>query len=184
MSDLDPALVPDAWDTALIGPAITPGVCVITQGGRQLKWDKKAGYGTAGATTKLTGIEPSTFTMKVTFYEGINGLTSAQQRAAWESDILPQLVEAESGKKAIQFYHPAVSEPPCSIHAVVPEDVGTYEQDGDGAWSVTVKFLEFKKPKPAAGTPKAAKPKNAPAALDENEKRIADLTKQLKELAN
>lgn len=183
MSELDPDLVPEAWDNALVGDTITPGICTISQGGRVLKWDKKPGFGVNGATTKLTGIEAGEFEMRVDFYDGVLGMTAAEQRTMWEEQILPKLQEAESGKVAIEFYHPAASEAPSFIRAVVPEKVGWLEQDkSDGHWFVVCKFSTFNKPKPATGTPKKAKKADSDQPLDANQKKIDQLTDELKKL--
>lgn len=182
MSEIDPDIIPDLWDFCLIGGHSTSGICEITQGGRVLKWEKKAGFGSAGATTKLTGIEPGEFQIKISFYDKVFGQTAKEQRDYHEQTILPLLKEAEAGKKSLDFYHPAVSEPPMSCTAVVPQKVGIYEQDSNGLWTVTISMLQYLKPKPAVGAPAGAKKKQQPAALDENEKRIQELTKQLKEL--
>lgn len=179
--DIDPELVPDAWDIALIGPYGTPGLVELSQGGVKLKWDKKPGFGTAIGTTKLTGIQPGEFTLKIRFVNGVLGFTSAQQRFFYETQILPLIETAKTGKQAIPFYHPAVSEPPMRITAVVPEEIGIYEQDNDGVWSVTIKFSQFGKPKAAAGTPKSAAGKTV---LDANEQKIKELTADLKALAD
>jgi hypothetical protein len=186
MSDPDPDLFPQAWDFALIAGISTTGVCTITQGGRVLKWDKKPGFGSAGATTKLTGIDPGEFQMRLEFFDGFQGITAAEARTFWEETMLPVLKKAEDGKQAIEFYHPAVSGAPMFCTQVVPQKVGIYEQDGNGTWSVTVSFLQYGKPKPAVGAPKGAAKKSPPQpqVLDENEKRIQDLTKQLKTLAD
>lgn len=179
---VDPDIIPEAWDFALIGGEATPGLCKVSQGGRVFKWDKKPGFGSAGVTTKLTGIEPGTFTTTFMFYDGVTGDTATVQRDRWELVILPILKQAETGKTAIPFYHPAVSGPPMNISAAVPEHIGILEQDDAGVWSVVVKWSEFGKPKAASGTPKAAKTKGA-TAKSENEKQIEALTKELKELA-
>lgn len=180
---VDPDVIPEAWDFALIGGEATPGLCKISQGGRAFKWDKKPGFGSAGATTKLTGIEAGTFTMTISFYDGVTGDSATTQRDRWELVFLPMLKQAETGKTAIPFYHPAVSGPPMGIKAAVPEHVGILEQDDAGTWSVVVKWSEFGKPKAAAGTPTAAKTKGA-TAKTENEKQIEALTKELKSLAD
>ncbi len=182
MSELDPDIIPEAWDNALLGTTITPGLITLSQGGRVLKWDAKPGLGQSGATTKLTGIEAGEFEMTIEFWDGVLGTSAAEQRTHWETQCLPLLKEAESGKFAIEFYHPAVSEPPMNVRSVVPKKIGMYEQDKQtGVWKVTCSMLAYGKPKPASGTPKASKAA-LPAPLDPNEKKIAQLTQQLKEL--
>lgn len=184
MSGIDPDLIPEAWDFAIIAGHSTPGLCTISQGGRTLKWEKKAAFGKAGATTKLTGIEPGEFQLTIRFYDE-PGVTAIESRAFYEQVTLPALQEAESGKKALDFYHPAVSEPPCNIVAIVPQKLGIYEQDSDGTWSVTHSLLQYGKPKAAVGAPSGSgkKKPQKETALDENEKKIAALTKELKGLA-
>lgn len=185
MANIDPDMVPDMWDIALIGPTYTPGIAKISPGAAlKIKWDKKPATGTSGATTKLTGEEVNEFTLTVKFWPGVNGQSGFEQRFKWENEILPLLKEAKKGKSAISFYHPAVSDEPMNVQAVVPEEIGVYEQDDAGVWSVSVKLIEFRPPKPATGSPKGAKKKPGDTPLDENEKKIAALTKQLKELAN
>lgn len=183
MSELDPDIYPEAWDNALIGDKITPGICIISGGARNLQYDKGKGYGTSGATTKFVGADLTEFDLKIIFVDGVFGLSAVEQRAQYEAEILPQYKACEDGKTALYFYHPAVSEPPINVTAVVPKKIGQYEREGD-VWVVKTTFTNFSPPKPAAGTPKGAKKKPAGGGepLDENQKQIEALKKELASL--
>jgi hypothetical protein len=165
----DPELAEIAWAFAVIGGVATPGLCEISAGARVLKWDAAKGYGTSGATTKFVGADLSKFTLKISFYDRVFGLSSFEQRLKWFDEIVPILKTAESGKTAIEFYHPAVSDDPINVRAVVPEKIHQLVQEGE-LWTVRVDFVQYVKAKPAAGKPAASAKKNqAPTAADKAE---------------
>jgi hypothetical protein len=56
--------------------------------------------------------------------------------------------------KAFGIKHPILTTLPLKITSVVVEDVTQMEQDEDGAWRCTIKFLEYRAPKPALGKPR------------------------------
>ncbi len=173
----NPILQPELWDVAQLGGVSTPGIAEVTGAALVRSWDVRKGYGTSGATTVYTGDQPAKFSLKLTFW-------LADQVDAYNDQIVPLLEAAPKGaKKALDFYHPAASERPQNIRAVVVEDVGQLVQSGDGLWTVEIKLLQYRAPKAAIGKPagaagnKATTP--APSAADN---MIAKLTDQLKKL--
>jgi hypothetical protein len=183
MTAVDPDIIPELYDFAMIAGHATPGLCQISQGGKVLKWDSKPGFGQDGATIKLTGIEPGEFDMKLIFYHVQDGVPGWDSRNLYLTQILPELESTADGKKAVDFYHPLVSEPPMNVTAVTVKKFGVLEQDGDGTWSVTHKLMRWYPPKKAGGAPNGAKKKDKKEdVLDENQKRIEELTKELKEV--
>lgn len=169
MATPDPQLVPAAWDMAVLDGKIMPGLAEILDGGsRVLGWDEAKGYGTSGAAIKFTGAKLTKFTLRLSFYEGVRGLSGYEQRFEYFETFVPLLQKCESGKLALSFYHPAVSEPPQNVTVIVPEELGALKQTGDGLWYVDLKLTEFRAPKPAVGTPKqtATKKKTAKDAAD------------------
>lgn len=185
---IDPSTDPDAWDYAVLGGIPTPGLCIIKGASKVLGWDKRKGQGTSGASTVYTGDELTEFSMRLELYPGVRGLDLRTQLDVIDQELLPVLAAASSGKSAVDFYHPAVADPPVDVRAVVPVDLGQLEQEGD-LWTWTVKFLQFKKPKPAIGKPSASKSKGGTSkdqttAKDAIDEEIEALTKQVKNAAN
>lgn len=181
----DPDVVPAAWDQALIGSLGTPGLCTISGASRLLKWDVAEGTGTSDGPTKLKGGRRAPFKMRLHFLDGVRGESGADQRYRWQTEFLPILKQAETGKVAIEFYHPAVSADPIGVTAVVPSEIGQLVQDSDGSWSVTVEFTPFVKPKPASGKPSQATKKNQqPSAADQAEKELQGATKAFQDALN
>lgn len=180
----DPEVLPRLWDSAVIGGVKTPGLCAVKGSGREIGWDEAKGTGSTGAVTRYTGDPLQKFEANWRFADGVGGLTAVEQRARWNAEVIPQLEKAFTGKTALDFYHPAVSEPPYGVRAAVPQNIGYLTDDGE-VFSITVKFLEFRKPKPAVGKPKsaAAKPGQQTTAKDAADKEIEALMKQVKALA-
>ncbi len=180
----DPGLAPDGWNIAFIAGELTPGIVSIEGEGLKLKWDDAKGTGTSGATSKFVGRDISKFTMKVTFVEGYFGMTEFEQRLKWSEVIIPLMSTAFEGKTALDFYHPAVSEPPIDIRSVDIEHIRPMRKDSDtGFWSVSVDFKRYARPKPGLGTPSGSSKKKNKKAKDAADVEIDKLSLELATLS-
>ncbi|MCA9594101.1 MAG: hypothetical protein KC776_12345 [Myxococcales bacterium] len=157
----------------------------MSGGGLPVKWDAAKGYGTTPGT-KLVGFDLQRFQLRILYAEGINGLSSFEQRYIVDAKIRPLLETTLGGKVAVDFYHPAVSEAPINIRSVVLENWGQLEPaDDTGLWVQPITLLKFSKPKVAIGKPKASKnsASKQPTAQDAADKDIAALTETLNKVA-
>lgn len=185
----DPIRAAVAWDFAFISSVVTPGLAEVTGFGRPAKWDIRKGSGTAGAATVFTGEDPTKGKLRIVFFEGTDqrgNVNSFEQRLMFFDELCPILEKSYTGKTALDFYHPACSDPPYNVTTVVIENIGQLERvDDTGLYAVTIDLLRYTKPKPAAGKPKAQAKKNQqPTAEDAADKEIQALLKQFKELAD
>lgn len=184
MAAIDFELDPTTWDIAVIAGHGTPGHISISGGEVVWNWDAKAGTGKSGATTIFTGQDLTEITVTLTFADGIRGLTAIEQRREFFTVIVPILEKTSDGKTALDFYHPAVSEPPINLTAVVCKTIGQLEVEDNGLSRISFKLLKYVKPKPKpVGKPAGAKTSaDKSSAKDDVDKEIEELTKQLKEL--
>lgn len=155
-----------------LGPVRSPGRATIVSAPRANKWDIRDGYGLDGATTVFVGVKasvievrfdlwlPSQFTDWLLFSRAVLEPSAITGRLAWE------------------IKHPVLNATPINVFKVQVVEVTPFVQDDDGMWSCTVKFVEFKKPKPALSKPIAAIPavsKPVPTAQDAAEVEIQAL---------
>jgi hypothetical protein len=146
----DPYITPQ--DYIVLQGAKSPGKAVVTGATDKRKWDIQIGYALSGGITIYRGKEISKFSVVLT-------LATAQDWidwAAWRKLVArpPNGVRP----KAMTIEHPWLRM--LDIHEVSIEEVGQPEEsDETGAWTVTIKFLEFRLPKPVFLKPEAAKVK-------------------------
>lgn len=152
----------------------SPGVSTLAGAALVFGWEQKKGQGTSGATSKYTGTELASFEAKTQLW-----LT--EHFDAWETFVNP--LRQEPGAKALDFWHPLTAA--LGIGAVVVKEIGQLvEEDDTGLFSVTIKFDQYRAPKPGRSAPKgsAAEGKQDGAEEDPIEKQIAALTEQYKDL--
>lgn len=151
----------------------SPGLCEISGANSPRKWDEIESHGHSGATLKFNGVGLAHFSVKISLY-------TSQDWIDW-SEFKPLVDKPPLGNepKAQDIWHPLLVDQ--GIYAVGVEDVGQPEQNEDGVWTIEIKFVEHRPPKPAlvkvsgaAATPKDPDPQEA---------EIAQLTKQKAELA-
>jgi hypothetical protein len=163
-SDLDPFKTPIDYFT--INGQRSPGLAVISDASQPEKWEERQGYGLSGA---------------VPIYRG-RGLAKpvATIRLATPKDFTDWyvfrklLARAPNARvpRALSIWHPWLQL--ADIKAVVVEHLGQPDYDeASGIYTVTVKFLEFRRLKLALAKPEAAAP---PGPADRTEARIARLT--------
>lgn len=177
---------PTTWDIVLLANIGTPGHARVRGGKAIYKWDAQAGTGKSGATTIFTGEDLSELTVRLEFADGVRGLSAKEQRAEWFNVVVPILEKSADGKTAIDFYHPAVSEPPVNFTAVVTKEIGQLEVEENGLTWVEFTLLKYVKPKPKpAGKPAGAK-KNTeqPTAQDDAKEAAAAIMDEVNDSAS
>lgn len=184
-SYIDPDLNPEAYDQAIIGGVPTLGIATVSGGKALWSWDSKKGSGKSGASTVFTGKDLSDCVLKITFADGAQGLSQADQISQFVEQIVPILQTSATGKTAIDFFHPSVSLEPINLTSVVVKSIGQIEMQDNGLKTVTVELLQYVKPKPArVGKPSgsASKTPAGSTAQDAMDKEIEALTQEVKEL--
>lgn len=176
---------PDAWDYILLGGALSPGIAVVTSGGKPYKWDVKEGPGTTGASTTFRGSRLAEPSVQFTIW------TREQYEEWWR---FVEVFTMDPNKKtlaALDIVHPALNGN--GIGSVVPKGIPQLENAGGGKWTATLEFQEYGPPpkKKASGNPKGSKGGSAGSgsgaggaqdtALSEQEKEIARLLGEAKQ---
>ncbi len=186
MTAVDIEQDPITWDMVVLGGHATPGVARLSGSKALYKWDSKAGVGKAGASTVFTGQDLPSVTVRLSFADGIRGLTAREQRREWKDRIVPILQRSADGKTAIDFYHPQVSDEPIGLRSVVTKSIGPIEYTDNGSTSVEFELLAYRKPKAArVGSPSGSRSNsaNGSVAKDETDAEIEALTQQLQDAA-
>ncbi len=156
----------DLYDSIELGGVLSPGqVKSISGHDRKYNWDVKAGSGQKGATTTLKDVPPLEFA--VTFF-----LADEAEFVAWDT-FATLILSTVSGPtpKALDIYQPDLAAN--DISSVVLASFGGVVHDGKGGQTITVKFQEYKPPKPKGGSPKGSSAK--PKAVDPNAAANAEL---------
>lgn len=152
-------------DYIYLGPAFSPGKCVIRGAGDPRKWDVVDGGGIDGASTKCMGKSPARFEVEFTLW-------TQEHFALWEV-FGRALFTSKAMRMALGINHPLLRFPPLNISAVVVEDISQFEQSEEGLWTCVVKFLEFRRPKqigvvkPMAAIPAGETPPPTPQSPEE-----------------
>jgi hypothetical protein len=163
---INPSDNPEQYDYCWLAGMPTPGLVEVTGGDRKHKWDKKEAKGSSGATITSQGAEPAEPTMKVRLW--FDRENNINHFWLWDLNIKPILEAALEGKTAIDIYHPSLAAN--GINSVVVQEVSQLAKEGeDGLHSITIKFLEFRPPKPAGATPKGSKSGQKPKKPYENQ---------------
>lgn len=161
----DPFFTP--VDYILLNSKKSPGIAKVTGATDKRKWDVQAGYYTTGAITIYRGREISHFTVTLT-------LTSAQDWIDWAKwrSLVARPPNGTFIRTAMTIEHPWLRM--LDIREVNVEEVGQPEEnDETGAWTIAIKFLEFRLPTPSFAKPEAAKTKESD---DPETRQIAGLT--------
>jgi len=166
---VDPLNDPDLYDHIELGGIVSPGIVTLSGHDRKIGWDIKKGNAQSGATTTRTCDEPVEFT--ASFY-----LADEDDFDAWPT-FLAVIDATVSGKtpKAVDVYHPDLAEN--GIKSVVKGTVAGAVHDGMGGVTRVVKFLEYKPPRPAGGSPNGSKSGAASKAPDPNQAALDEIAK-------
>lgn len=168
-----PATHPDIY-RLLIGDKFSPVPCTVTGAERKHKWDVKAAGGATGEYIVNKGVAVAR--PVVTFY--IADLADVE---GWEEfqRLLESSVEGPK-PKALFCVHPELLRN--HITDLVVEEIGGFIQDGKNGATVTVKFIEYKPPKPKpAAKPDAGKKSSSTPTNDPNAARKAELAALLEQ---
>jgi hypothetical protein len=166
-------------DYVILGGERAPVICEVQ--GAQLKRTLKQirPYAVSGAIVQYLGDELCEFKIVFRLY------TSADW-AAWQAFAAGTIYKAPARRGgavnsgALDIYHPLLES--LGIRAVIVKTIGQPEQQDLGDWSITVEFLEFRKPKPVLVKPDA--PRATPAdPVDSAEVKIGQLLEQTRRLA-
>ncbi len=141
-------LVPRRGYIVLAVPGLSlrsPGVATIRNLSLPQKWDERPGYGYTGATLVFTGAGLASFDVEIRLVEPTDWL-------AWEAfSALITNPPPPPGTLPTAFGidHPVLNKKPWLVTKVVVLDVAGFEQDETGSWRTTIKFKQYRKPKPA-----------------------------------
>jgi hypothetical protein len=165
----DPISDPDLYDHIELGGVQSPGVVTITGHDRKIGWDIKKGSAQSGATTTRSCDDPVEFTCS--FY-----LVDEEEFAAWAT-FLAVINSTVSGKSpsALDVYHPDLAEN--DIKSVVKATVMGTVHDGKGGQTRVVKFLEYRPPRKAGGSPSGSKAGAKTKAPDPNQAALDEIAK-------
>ena len=156
----------------------SPGLAVVRKAGIPVTWDKRKGYGYAGAWIIYTGDDLSEFEVEFTF----TTQTQINEWKVWAKKYLTKASQAASNAsflpgpnqpKAIGIYQPQLAE--VGIDKVVWKNIHQFDQPAIGKWVKVVEFIQFKPPKPLLGRPNGATPsasKVTPVAQDPKQLEI------------
>ena len=163
----NPISNPDLYDHIELGGVQSPGVVTLSGHDRKIGWDIKKGNAQSGATTTRSCDDPVEFT--ASFY-----LADEEDFDAWPT-FLAVINSTVSGKtpSALDVYHPDLAEN--DIKSVVKGTVAGTVHDGKGGQTRVVKFLEYKPPRKAGGSPNGSKAGAAAKAPDPNAAALAEI---------
>jgi hypothetical protein len=141
-----PGTHPLIYKSILLGTTFSPGTVTLSDYPRKHDWEDQKPKGTQGSVTVCHGQKNSGFT--ATFF-----LADLEDVEAWDefAKLISSTVDGPK-PKALPVYHPDLVRN--RITDVVAAEIGTFVHDGKNGASITVKFIEFRPPKPKA----AAKP--------------------------
>lgn len=127
----------------------SPGLAEVIGAASPRKWDERGGYGLSGSTVVFRGVGLCKFTVKIKLY-------TADDWASWDA-WRPLVAKPPLGTRARaqEIWHPLLEQ--LEVSAAVVEEVSQPEQTNDGEWTITIKFIEYRKPKVALAKPDGAK---------------------------
>lgn len=175
-------------DAIRVGGDWTPGRCKIRKAGIPILWDKRKGYGYAGATIIYTGDDLAEFDVEFTFWrqDQIDAwkvwakkyLTKSPAKPQFAGSFLPSVPRP----KALGVYNPLLAE--LGITTIALKRNNQYDHDAllNGKYVKVVEFIQARFPKPFLGSPKQPIPDNkakSPSVQDAQDLEIAKLTKRV-----
>lgn len=170
----NPVIHPDLYSAILLGNMFSPGTVTLSGHERAQRWEKQTPDGATGFFTVHKGDAARGFTAE--FF-----LADLAQVEAW--DEFQKVCESTvSGPKPrpLAAYHPDLVRN--RIGDVVLESIGGFIHDGKGGARVTVKFLEYRPPKPKPASRPAPSNGKAPANRnDPNAQAKAELAALLEQ---
>jgi hypothetical protein len=163
------------YDSIVLAGVRSPGSVKLSGHDRKVDWDVKNAAAQTGASTTLKSIPLVEFT--ATFYLVKDVAQGIDDFAAWPAfQALIDSTVAGSKPKALDVYHPDLASQDPPISSVVKALVGGVVHDGKGGQTITVKFQEYRPPKPKGGSPSGSKSKDAKkTAPDPDAAALAEL---------
>jgi hypothetical protein len=160
-------------DFVIVRGLPTPGTATVQRAKRTIKVDEIGGYGVSGSVLVVHG-------RKLVPFDIIVKLQTPEEWEEWEN-FKSVVLTMPSGinAKALDVWHPYLSM--LEVKSAVVTDVSQPEEDGTGAFIITISMIEFRRPKLQMGAPLAAEQK--PEAMSPNQKYIQQLVNQVQELA-
>lgn len=140
----------DLYNAILLGTARSPGFVELSGHDRAKNWDVKNAKGQTGSSTVLNGDPIGEFT--ATFH-----LIDDEDHERWPAfQFLLETMVGGPKPIALPVYHPDLAQN--GFTEVTIKSIGGIVRDGVGGASVSVKFLEYKPPKPKPAKKADAKP--------------------------
>lgn len=163
-------------DHVLIGGQWTPGLAEITGASSPRRWDERKGYGLSGSRVVFRGVGLSKFSIKLR-------LLTPEDWRGWE-EFRPIVQRPPLGvrARAVSCWHPFLEE--LEIKSLVVEELLQPVQTGEGEWTIEIKCIEWRRPRPALGVPDGGEnPGEEPDALDlQIERMSAEANRLAREL--
>lgn len=177
-----PYLYDEEYSVIILGTDTSPGTCVVSGHDRNPEWDNQKAKGSTGASSKLTDARPIAV-FSVTFYlasDNFDGNETDFDR--WER-FQRLIASTTNGPQpfALPIYHPDLARQ--GITEVTNAGIGGMVHDGKGGASITVKFQEYRPPKPAPTKKASAKGASGTAGKGANATKPDPNAKAKAELA-
>lgn len=164
----------DLWSKIEVAGVMSPGVCRLSGYDRKHGWDVKNASGQDGGTTTRKGDPVGAITAQFELIKSPDG--SIDDYKDW--DAFQKLLESTvSGSKpiALDIWHPDLAR--LGYKSVVLESISPVAPGEDGKGVVTVKFIEYKPPKPK----KPATTSGSDPGKDEFDKQLKEREQARKE---
>jgi hypothetical protein len=123
----------------------SPGVAKIKGAGSPRDWDIRKGYGFSGASLVFTGTSLSEFDVDIFIWEPEHWLLWEAFSALLTNPPPPPGVLPTS----LAIDHPLLNKKPWLITKVVVKDISSWEVSDLGLWSLSIKFIQYRKAMPA-----------------------------------
>jgi hypothetical protein len=154
---LQPNLYDPEYSRIILGSVFSPGVVKLKGHNRFKNWDVKAAKGQAGATSTLGGDPVGRF--EAEFFLAGDSRVDGDPTDFDDWEDFQKLIESmTNGPRPVSLpiYHPDLARN--GFTEVSSGGVGGMIHDGRGGALITVKFLEYKPPKPKVSAKAVAKP--------------------------
>lgn len=131
----------------------SPGYAEVLGASAPRDWDVRKGPFMSGAWLAYTGDNLAKFTVRLHLW----GPPDLFPEWIAFSKLLEKppsgLSPAALSSFALSIDHPLLNSSPVNISSVVVEDASQWTQDDLGEWTMDIKFIQFRAPKPAGGKP-------------------------------
>jgi hypothetical protein len=136
-------------DYILLRGLKSPGIAEVVDANSPRNWDERRGYGFSGATVIFRGVGLAYPVIKFRLWTEEHWDLWSVFRVLLEKPPFGERAQAMS------VWHPHLEAQ--GITSVVVQDLASPVNEGNGIWSITVKFIEYRRPKVALAKPDGAK---------------------------